>query len=203
MPKTVVIADDHAFATQGLMAALEQDGRCKVVGCTTNGIEAIALIKTHAPDCAVVDLAMPGATGIEVLLESRRWSPQTRILVLTGTDSGPTLQSVQKAGAHGIFVKSTDPLLICQGIYDVACGLESYDQAVQHMLKDVQQAKTLTPREREVLIGLSKGLSNQGISERLGVSPKTVDSHRTSLMRKMGVNSTATLLVKAMRDGLF
>lgn len=202
MQKTIVIADDHAFAADGLTAALEKDGRCTVVGSATNGIEAIAMIKAHAPDCAVLDLAMPGANGVEVMLECRRWSPNTRIVVLTGSDSAATIRGVHKAGAEGIFVKSTAPEQICQGIYDVACGASHYGDTIQQMLEEAEQLEKLTAREREVLIGLSKGLSNQGISERLGVSPKTVDSHRTSLMRKMGVNSTAALLVKAMRDGL-
>jgi DNA-binding NarL/FixJ family response regulator len=202
LQKTIVIADDHAFTASGMVTALEKDGRCKVLGTASNGIEAIAMIKKHAPDCAVLDLAMPGANGIEVMLECRRWSPGTRIAVLTGSNSPSIFQELQKAGVNGIFIKNSPPEDTCQGIYDVALGKQIFGAGVEKLLDAAAQSEKMTPRELEVLIGLSKGLTNQGIAERLGVSPKTVDSHRTTLMRKMGVNSVATLLVKAMRDGL-
>lgn len=203
MRKSFVIADDHALIVSGISNALESFGPCKVLATASNGIEAIALIKRHAPDCAVLDLDMPGANGVEVSLECRRWAPDTRIAVLTGTDNSAKFTQLQDAGVNGIFSKNADPGTLCQGIYDVACGKQVYSPEINQILQDAEEPEKLTARELEVLIGLSKGLSNQGIAERLFVSPKTVDSHRTSLMRKMNVNSTASLLVKAMRGGLF
>lgn len=203
MPKSFVIADDHALTANGMATALETHGKCKVLATVSNGIEAIAQIKKHAPDCAVLDVDMPGASGLEVFLECQRWVPQTRIAMLTGTPNPTILHQLKEAGVNGIFTKSQDPDTICKGIYAVACGQQVFGQNVEQILAQTQQPEKLTPRELEVLIGLSKGLSNQGIADRLHVSPKTVDSHRTSLMRKMGVNSTAALLVKAMRGGFF
>jgi DNA-binding NarL/FixJ family response regulator len=185
-----------------MVAALERDGLCRVVGTASNGIEAIGMIRRLKPDCAVLDLAMPGANGIEVMFECRRWSPDTRIAVLTGSGSPSIFQELQNANVNGIFIKNADPIETCLGIYEVACGAQKYGEGVQQMLDQATQSAKMTARELEVLMGLAKGLSNQGISEQLGVSPKTIDSHRTNLMRKMAVNSTATLLVKAIREGL-
>lgn len=202
MQKTIVVADDHAITAQGLAAALDARKDCKVVAIANNGIEAISLIRQHTPDCAVLDLEMPGANGFEVLMECKRWVPHVRIMVITGAALSAKFFQLQKAGACGIFSKTETPEVICQGIYDVACGKQAFGAEVKKYLESVQEAQKLTARELEVLIGLSRGLSNQGIADRLGISPKTIDSHRTTLMRKMGVRSTASLMVRSMRDGL-
>ena len=202
MPKTIVVADDHAITAHGMAAALDARADCKVVAIANNGIEAIALIRQHAPDCAVLDLEMPGANGLEVLLECKRWVPDVRVVVITGSALSAKFLQLKQAGAWGIFSKTEPPDVICQGVYDVACGQEAFGEGIEKYLNTVQESEKLTARELEVLIGLSRGLSNQGIAERLGVSPKTVDSHRTTLMRKMGVRSTASLMVRAIRGGL-
>ena len=90
------------FGASGIAMALENKGQCKVLNTASNGIEAIAMIKKYAPDCAVLDLEMQVANGLEVMLECRRWSPQTHVAFLTGVDSCRTLQDLCAAGADGI-----------------------------------------------------------------------------------------------------
>jgi DNA-binding NarL/FixJ family response regulator len=174
----------------------------EVVGVAHNGIEAIMLIKKHRPDCAVLDLTMPGANGLEVLIEARRWSPQTRTAIITGNPSPAVFSQLIEAGVDGIFLKNCAPEIICKGIGDIVQGKRVFTREVMGAIKAADAGPGLTVRETEVLHGIARGLSNAQIGETLGISPKTVDSHRTTLMRKMGVHSTATLLVRALRDGL-
>jgi DNA-binding NarL/FixJ family response regulator len=202
MPTTVVIADDHAFTVAGISSALTEMAGFNVVGVAHNGIEAIMLIKKHCPDCAVLDLTMPGANGLEVFIEARRWSPRTRTAIITGNPSPAIFAQLVEAGVDGIFLKNSAPEDICAGIRDMTRGKRVVAPEIMTAIKASRGTAGLTAREIEVLHGIARGLSNLQIADALGVSPKTVDSHRTTLMRKMGVHSTATLLVRALRDGL-
>ncbi len=204
MTLRIVLSDDHTLFLEGLAAMLTMDQKqdFSIVAKASNGIQAIAAIKTHAPDVAVIDQAMPGVSGLEVFLEARRWSPDTRFVVLTGTVRADLLHELEKAGVQGLFLKS-DPLEeLCSGILRVANGDRVLSSDIQRLLNDRPDTPRLSPREIEVLQAIAHGLSNPKIAETLHISPKTVDSHRTSLMAKMEVRSTATLLVAAMRAGL-
>ena len=202
MPMTVVIADDHAFTVAGISAALTEMAEFDVVGVAHNGIEAIMLIKKHRPTCAVLDLTMPGANGLEVFIEAKRWSPGTRTAIVTGNPSPAIFAQLVEAGVDGIFLKNSSPEDICAGIRDVARGRKMITSEIVRVAKAARGTAGLTAREIEVLHGIARGLSNKHIADALGLSSKTVDSHRTTLLRKMGVHSTATLLVRALRDGL-
>lgn len=198
----VVLADDHPLSLAGLEQALVARRGIKVVGRAANGIAALSLIKKLSPDCAVLDLSMPGASGLEVILEARRWSVPSRFVVVTGNSSPRVLHELERAGVHGIFLKSAAVDEICDGILEVAQGGSVMSQPVQKILVATKQASTLTTRELQVLQAIARGMTNQAASEELGISAKTIDTHRTNLMRKLGVHSTATLLVRAVRDGL-
>ncbi|MCF6234225.1 MAG: response regulator transcription factor [Rhodobacteraceae bacterium] len=198
----IVLADDHPLSLAGLEEALNARGGVKVVGRATNGIDALSMIKRLSPDCAVLDLSMPGATGLEVILEARRWSVPSRFVVVTGTGTPQVLQELKNAEVSGVFLKSTPVDEICAGILKVAAGGTAVSPAVRKILEAVEQANNLTTRELQVLQAIARGLTNRAASQALGISIKTIDTHRTNLMRKLGVRSTASLLVRAMRDGL-
>ena len=202
MPITAVIADDHAFIVAGISAALAETFGFDIVGTARDGIEAIVLIKKHRPDCAILDLSMPGANGLEVFVEARRWSPQTRVAIVTGNPSAAMFAQLVGAGVDGIFLKSAPAEEICAGLGAVARGVRVIPPEIGAVGHPGRGKAELTAREIEVLHGIARGMSNAQVAELLGVSPKTVDSHRTTLMRKMDVHSTATLLVRAIRDGL-
>ncbi|WP_164743062.1 response regulator transcription factor [Mesorhizobium sp. Z1-4] len=202
MPVSVLIAEDHALTGLGTRAAVDAMFGFEVVESVANGIEAIAAIKRHKPDCAVLDLVMPGASGLEVLIEARRWSPQTRMVVITGSPSAAVFRQLVDNGVDGIFLKSAPIEELCQGLSEVVAGRRVIARGASVILARSDAGSGLSRREIEVLQSIARGLSNSGIADRLGISPKTVDRHRTNLMRKLKVHSTATLLVRAMRDGL-
>jgi DNA-binding NarL/FixJ family response regulator len=174
----------------------------EVVGIAANGIEAISLIKRLSPDCALLDLVMPGASGLEVLIEARRWSPQTKVAIVTGSPAANALRQLVDAGAAGIFLKTGPVGELIAGLRDIVAGRNIVSPGASWYIEEHQARESLTGREIEVLQSIARGLSNRGIAERLAISPKTVDNHRTNLMRKLDVHSTATLLVRAIRDGL-
>ena len=202
MPVEVVIADDHELIVQGMKAALESRGDISVVGTAKNGIDAIALCKKLQPDMVLLDMSMPGATGVEVFTEVRRWSPRTRAAMLTGNPSPALFQMLEDAGVDGLFVKNSPIDEICEGILRIAGGERVISDEARAVIDDTERGEPLTGRELEVLQAIAEGLTNNGIADKLSISPKTVDNHRTSLMRKLGVRSTASLIVRAVRDGL-
>lgn len=202
MPLRLVIADDHPLSLAGLVAALSDRPGVEVVGKAENGISAIAMVKSLAPDCAVLDLTMPGATGLEVILELRRWNVATRFAVVTGAATPQVMRELEKAGVEGIFLKNSTLDDLCDGILRVAAGETVHADAVRQLLDQSEDNQSLTAREIQVLQAIARGMTNQAASEALGISTKTIETHRTNLMRKLGVHSTASLLVRAMRDGL-
>jgi DNA-binding NarL/FixJ family response regulator len=203
MTTKVLIADDHPFLARSLAEAVAAMDGFAVAGVAANGIEAIALVRRLRPDCAVLDFAMPGANGIEVLTEIRRWSPTTRVLVVTGHHAHAALGEVLRAGAEGLMPKSAEPARILAALRAVAGGGRAVDAGLERAIRRRAEAPALSPREGEVLRAIARGQSNAEAAASLGLSAKTVDGHRTNLMRKLGVHSTARLMVVAVREGLF
>lgn len=202
MVTRIVIADDHPLSLAGLNAALVARDDVEVVGRATNGIDAIAMIRKLDPDCAVLDLTMPGATGLEVILELRRWGVKTHFAVVTGAGTPQVMAELVRAEVPGIFLKNLSVDDLCDGILRVAAGETVIGDAVNDLLDAAEDNQSLTTREIQVLQAIARGMTNQAASDALGISAKTIETHRTNLMRKLGVRSTASLLVRAMRDGL-
>lgn len=201
-PDTIIIADDHPFTVNGMKNVLGESSQLKVIGTASNGIQAIALIKRLQPNCAVVDLSMPGANGLEVFLEAKRWSPKTYFVIVTGISAASLFKQLFDAGIDGLFVKNAPPERIRDGIIRVMQGERVIAEEAMEAIKAAQKTEKLSKRELEVLRELSTGQSNKAVADKLGVSPKTIDTHRTNLLRKMKVNTTASLLVKAIKDGI-
>lgn len=202
MTKTVVIADDHPFIADGMETAIQAVEGLRVIGKAFNGIEAIAAIKKFQPDCAVLDLSMPGANGLEVFLEAKKWAPNTRFAIVTGISAAVLFKQLYDAGIDGLFVKNAPAKQITDGILRICDGDRVISAEAMAAIESVEADKKLSKRELEVLSALSRGESNKEIAEAMGLSPKTIDSHRTNLLRKMNVNSTAALLVKAIQTGI-
>jgi DNA-binding NarL/FixJ family response regulator len=200
---SVLLADDHAFTLSGMQHALSLDPRFSVVATARAGLSAIALARAHQPDVALIDHGMPEANGLEVFTELRRWSPQTRCMIVTGNTNPATLQQLHQAGVPGVLSKSVALPDVLSAIVRVAAGQVVRSDDVRALIRiQDDDDPGLSPREREVLDGIAKGLTNTGIAAKLSISAKTVESHRASLMRKLGVNSTASLVVQAVRLGL-
>lgn len=181
------------------LAALDD---VEIIGSVNNGIAAIVEIRKNKPHCAVLDYNMPGANGLEVFLESRRWSPDTRFVLLTGTATAATIRNLVAAGIHGVCLKEGTETEVLDVVRQVCAGKTAISAAAAQLLKTAPPDIGLTDRELAVLQAIARGHTNASAAGLLGVSPKTVDTHRTNLMRKFEVNSTAALLVTAVRAGL-
>ena len=202
-----VIADDHEIVRDGLKLALQQPGMVEyngldVVAEAENGFEALAEVKNHRPDVLILDISMPLAGGAEVINDIRRWSPETRIVILTGINAEGLICSLLDSGVDGMFSKGASlnelykqlPLILRGGKY-VA------DTFVETMQRQ-QSRPSLTERELQTLNMVIAGKTSREIAEAMSVSPKTVDKHRTSLMKKLDTHSVAELIAYALREGL-
>ena len=139
---------------------------------------------------------------MEVFQEAKLWAPNTRFAIITGISAATLFRNLFDAGIDGLFVKNTKPEIITSGVLEICKGRRVISEEAMAAIKIAQENEKLTQREHEVLRALSRGLSNKEIARQFNVSPKTIDSHRTNLLRKMHVNSTAALLVTAMKTGL-
>ncbi|MFC6637746.1 response regulator [Sulfitobacter sediminilitoris] len=196
-----IIADDHRLIASGLAVELKLRGH-NVEAIVDNGLDAISMIKRLQPDCAILDINMPGANGAEVFLEAKRWSPKTQFAILTAHPSATLFANLVEAGVNGIFLKSDDPAEICSGIARVLKGQTVLSPSVITIVTPQRDMPELTNRELQVPQGIAKGLSNAAMADDMGISSKTVDTHRTNLMKKLSVHSSAMLLMKAIKLGL-
>ena len=202
-----VIADDHAIVRAGLRTALETpdlievDG-IKVVAEAANGLQAIAALRQHRPQLLLLDVQMPHAGGLEVLVEARRWSPDTRIVVLTGVMAVGKISELVSAGVDGLFSKGEDNAELYRQLPNILRGRRHIAESFVRMLQDAPEQTALSARERQTLNLIVAGRSNKEIAATLGISAKTVDRHRTNLMQKLDVHSVAQLIAYALREGL-
>lgn len=199
---TVVIADDHALVRDGMKGILRTIPNVEVVGEAENGFEAIALGKSLRPSLLLLDSAMPLSRGIEVFGEVRRWSPDTKVAVVTGFTAAQSLADWVASGVDGVFLKSCPPEEMVLGFDMILRGETYISKEVLKILEDSLDVPEISLRERQVLHLIAQGCANAAIAERLSISPKTVDNHRSRMMAKLGVHSTAQLLAYALKEGL-
>lgn len=181
---------------------LEATGRVEVVAEVADGLTAIAAIKRERPDLALLDLAMPHSNGIEVFAEARRWSPETRFVVFTGTATPGALAAMVGSGVHGVFLKTGDPAELTGALPRIMAGQQVIGRRAAEIVATMKAAVALSARELQVIQAVARGATNAEIAAALGISAKTVDNHRTNLMRKLGVHSTAELVMAGVRLGI-
>ncbi len=198
----VVIADDHPLVRNALRDILTAIDGVVIVGEAENGIEAIAMVKTEKPALLTLDSGMPLASGMEVYGEIRRWSPETKIAVVTGFTAVGQLADWVAAGVDGLFLKTCPPDEMQQGFELLLSGGNFYSRSVMDTLQGAPDKPELTLRERQILHMIADGRTNAEIGEQLSISPKTVDNHRTRLMAKLDVHSVARLIAYALKEGL-
>ena len=202
----VLIADDHAVVREGIRHVLSSDGGFDVVGEASNGAEALRLAETLRPDVIVLDLTMPELSGLEAARRIRDVVPDAAILVLSIHDHEEyVLQSV-RAGAKGYLKKDSSPAELRNALRVIHEGGSFFSAPVARTLSTALQnerrMETLTPREREVLVNIAQGATNKEIGTRLGISVRTVESHREAVMRKLQLRGTASLTRFALDSGL-
>ena len=208
----VLIADDHTIVRSGVRLLLQAEPDIEVVGEALNGDEAVALAASLRPDVVLMDIAMPGMGGLEATRQIKARFPDMHVLVLTMHRSDEYFFEMLKAGASGYVLKGAETNELIGAIRAVARGeVFLYPTMAKQLLQDyLNRLKegaglsqpTLTPREREILRLLAEGYSNKEIAERLIVSPSTIHSHRTNLMRKLNLSSRHDLIRYARERGL-
>lgn len=203
----VAIADDHAIVRAGLRALIGGEADMTLVAEACDGLAALEAGKGQGVDVFLVDLSLPGMDGVEVIAKLRAACPQTRVLVLSMHASAEFVRPALRAGALGYLVKGAGLDDLLPAIRAVHRGERFVDPAAASALQGEQQeegdaVQRLTPREREVWRMVAQGHTNRSMALALGLSPKTVDSHRSNLMRKLGVHDVQGLTRLAVRRGL-
>ena len=206
---TVLLADDHIVMRQGLRALIDSQADLQVVGEASNGHEALEMIQQKKPAVSVLDLMMPGLSGLEVTRQVWRIS---QVLILSmHADEAYVIEALRK-GASGYVLKDATANELIQAIRIVASGqrylsspfseraISAYIQRVK--TGSLEPYDTLTTREREILQLVAEGRNSAEIAQRLSISPRTVEAHRASLNRKLDIHSQADLIRLAMKKGL-
>jgi DNA-binding NarL/FixJ family response regulator len=200
----VLIADDHAVVREGIQSVLHAGEGFTIVGAASNGTDALAMALEHRPDVVVLDISMPGKTGLEVSAELREALPDTRVLILSIHDHAEYVMESIRAGADGYLRKDAAPGELREAVRAVHRGDSFFSAPVARQIgegvrfvaeRDARRARldSLSGREREVLDGIVSGETNKEIAARLGISPRTVETHRESVMRKLEIRTVAGL----------
>ena len=213
-PRTrIILVEDHAILREGLKALIELEDDFNIVGDFSRVEDSLNGIRDLQPDIVVTDLGLPGRSGIELLAEIRRLSPKTRKLVLTAHENEEYIRAALNAGADGYVLKDANSAELMLAIRTVSLGQQYLCKAIAskilsgYLSGDQRQAspavtQSITEREREVLTRIALGNSNKLIARELGVSPKTVEKHRSNLMRKLQLHNAAAITMFAIRNGM-
>ena len=208
---TAIIADDHEIMRHGLKDILEHDGACRVVAEASDGLSAAQLVEKHKPTVLVLDLNMPRVHGLEVLRQVRTTSPHTRVIVLSMHNDEPYVVEALRAGAMAYLLKGSESQDINRALKEVLAGRRylsatlsewAINALVTKPADDADPLHNLTQRERMVLQLAAEGLSNTEVAEKLFISPRTAETHRTNLLRKLGLQTQTDLVRFAIRKGL-
>ena len=212
MALTLVLVDDHQLVREGLRALLQAVPDVRVVGEAADGLEALRLVEQVKPDVLVLDLMLPGLNGLEVARQVGMCSPATRVVILSMHSDSAYVVAGLRAGAAAYVLKESSAEHLVRAIREAAAGRRYLspplsEAALAEYLRRSEDAApdplhALTTREREVLLLTAEGLDRTEISERLFISPRTVESHRANVMRKLNVRNLQQLIRYVVQRGL-
>jgi DNA-binding NarL/FixJ family response regulator len=210
-PIRVLVADDHMIVRSGIRHVLESESGFEVVGEAASGGEALALTSELKPDVVVLDISMPDQSGLEIAARIREDLGSARVLILSMHNNAEYVLESVRAGAHGYLLKDTAATDLREAIRAVCRGESYFSPPVASRLSAAVRGELgsrpvglelLTGRERDVLLGIARGLTNKEIATELGISHRTVESHRESLMRKLQIRTVAELTRFAIGAGI-
>ncbi len=209
-PIRVIVADDHTILREGVCSLLALQDDIEVVGEASDGAEALELLSQAAVDVVILDMVMPRMNGLEATREIRRRWPEVKILILSMYDDDAYVQQVIQAGASGYVLKRVATEDLVHAIREVHSGASFlYPPIAAKLIDDYRRIVrgdatlgVLTPREQEVLRLIAEGNTNQDIAGILGLSRKTVESHRGNIMRKLQLHDVTDLVKYAIRKGI-
>lgn len=208
----IVLADDHHIVRKGLLALLGNEKDFEIVGEASNGLQTIELARNLHPDILILDLMMPGMNGLEVSAQLTREHPQIRIIILSMQCNEAYVYEALRSGAMGYVLKDNTAEELITAIRQVRNGLSYFSSSLhiqsKEMYDDIPETESMDPlgqltaREKEVLYLAIKGLCNADIASRLGISQRTVETHCTNFMHKLGVSSRSRLIQYAIQHGI-
>lgn len=209
---SVLVADDHGVVREGLRRLLDAEPGFEVCGEARDGREALEQAEAHHPDCVVLDISMPRLGGLETLQRLRAQHPGMRVVLLSVNGAAPVVEKAVALGAEGYVLKQSDPSEVIEAVRAVSRGDNYFSPPVaRELVKRLRGGNghlegnpfaILSTREREVLQLVAEGMSAKEIAGELRISTKTVEAHRTSLMRKVGVRKATELVRYACKHGL-
>ncbi len=206
MPVRVLIADDHSVVRQGLRMFLALDPDLQVVGEAADGAEAVRLARTLHPDVVLMDLLMPGTDGITAIGEIRGAPPAPEVLALTSMLEDCAVVGAVRAGAIGYLLKDTQAEQLCSAIKGAARGeVQLAPELAARLVREARPSagsEQLTARETDVLQAIALGLTNRQIRRRLQIGERTVKTHVSHLLAKLGLESRTQAALHAVRMGL-
>ncbi|MEQ1689724.1 MAG: response regulator transcription factor [Gemmatimonas sp.] len=207
----ILVADDHALVREGIRHVLDSEPGFEVVAEAANGREAVELALVHRPDVVVLDITMPEETGLSAAARLRDLLPSARVLLLSMHDQAEYVREGIRIGTHGYLLKDSAGAELRAAVRTVHAGGTFFSPAVVKRLTMATPAQVptaailleaLTPRERDVLEGVARGLTNKAIAAELGISRRTVEAHRESLMNKLEIHNVAGLTRFALEAGM-
>lgn len=207
-PIRVLLADDHAVVRQGIRQFLETSDSIAVIAEASDGLEAMQLIREHRPEVAVLDIQMPGQSGIDVTRAIRAERLPVGVLILTAFDDPPYVKAALQAGANGYLLKTAEAAELVAAIQSVREGQSVLDKVVAHRLMEqmaTPQAEAhieaLTARELEVLHLTARGFTNKAIGAELSISDRTVQGHLAKVYNKLAAASRTEAVMRAVALG--
>lgn len=208
----ILLADDHTMIREALRVVLERESSMQVVAEAGDGETALQMVDEWTPDVVVMDVSMPGISGIEATRRLRSRHPDIKVLALSTYLEPSIIQQMLDAGANGYIGKSGAGIELLQGIRCVLAGRSYLCPHAAELIADslrrpspvdaASKNPDLTPRERQIAVLLAEGKSATDIADQLNISPNTVDVHRRNLMRKLELHSVVELARYAIRTGL-
>ena len=204
---TVLLADDHLVVREGLRALLKSESDIEVVGEARDGRRAVQLTKALLPDVVVMDIAMPLLNGLEATRQILKAVPATRVLILSAHSDDEYVEQTAAMGAAGYLIKQTSADLLARAIREVHAGKTVFSPPISTRLFDRRQRSPegvprLSSREMEVLQLIAEGKANKQAAAEMGISIKTVEKHRQSVMSKLNIHDTAGLTRYAIATGV-
>ena len=204
----ILIADDHGIVRSGLRMLIDRQPDMTVVAEANDGVDALERTQSEHPDVAVLDVSMPRMTGLQAAREIRSHSPDTRVLMLSMHDDDRYFFEGLEAGAAGYVLKRAADTDLIDAVRTVAAGGTFLsDEAQTSLMREWQEGRSepespLTPREREVVKLIAEAFTNKQIAQTLRLSEKTVESHRSNLLTKLGMRDRVELVRYAIKNGL-
>jgi two-component system nitrate/nitrite response regulator NarL len=200
---TLFIVDDHQMLIDGIKALLLNEAEFEIIGEALRSDEALEKLKKLKVDIVITDINMPNMSGIELARNLRLVHPGQKILALSMFGEKTTINDMLDAGVNGYILKNTGKHELMLALRSIVKGQSFFSKEVSEELKKtddiVDRRYILTTREREIVKHIAKGMSHTEIGEKLFISPRTVDTHRTNLMKKLEVNSIAELIKLAIQ----